>query len=119
MELQILDPFGDHESAGYLRNVYGVKDLELIAHLETAVFQQEVLRTVRLLRRVQTLQYKHLLETHRQFFHSVTRRRRTRAQEVETLGLRGSVCARLAGASDGNHPIHPAPVPEDLCNDGS
>ena len=72
MELQILlDPFGDHESAGYLRNVYGVKDLELIGHLETAVFQQEVLRTVRFLRRVQTLQYKHLLETHRQFFHSL------------------------------------------------
>jgi len=71
MELQILDPFGDHESAGYLRNVYGVKDLELIGHLETAVFQQEVLRTVRFLRRVQTLQYEHLLETHRQFFHSL------------------------------------------------
>jgi fido (protein-threonine AMPylation protein) len=71
MELQILDPFGDHESAGYLRNVCGVKDLELIGHLETAVFQQEVLRTVRFLRRVQTLQYEHLLETHRQFFHSL------------------------------------------------
>jgi cell filamentation protein len=71
MELQILDPFGDHESAGYLRNVYGVKDLELIGHLETAVFQQEVFRTARFLRRVQTLQYEHLLETHRQFFHSL------------------------------------------------
>jgi hypothetical protein len=54
-----------------LRNVYGVKDLELIGHLETAVFQQEVLRTVRSLRRVQTLQYEHILETHRQFFNSL------------------------------------------------
>ena len=71
MELQILDPFGDYETAGYLRNVYGVKDLELIGHLETAVFQQEVLRTVRALRRVQTLQYQHILETHRQFFNSL------------------------------------------------
>lgn len=71
MELQILDPFGDFETAGYLRNVYGVKDLELIGHLETAVFQQEVLRTVRFLRRVQTLQYEHILETHRQFFQSL------------------------------------------------
>ena len=59
----------DFESAGYLRNVYGVKDLELVGHLETAVFQQEVLRTVRSLRRVQIPQYEHLLETHRQFFH--------------------------------------------------
>lgn len=71
MELQILDPFGDYETAGYLRNVYGVKDLELIGHLETAVFQQEILRTVRFLRRVQTLHYEHILETHRQFFHSL------------------------------------------------
>jgi hypothetical protein len=37
-----------------LRNVYDVKDLELIGHLETAVFQQEVLRTLRFLRRVQS-----------------------------------------------------------------
>jgi cell filamentation protein len=71
MELQILDPFGDYESAGYLRNVYGVHDLELIGHLETAVFQQEVLGTVRYLRRVPLLQYEHVTETHRQLFISL------------------------------------------------
>jgi cell filamentation protein len=71
MELHILDPFEDYETAGYLRNIYGLKDQELIGHLETAVFQQEVLRTLRFLRRVQTLEYEHILETHRQFFHSL------------------------------------------------
>jgi cell filamentation protein len=71
MELPILDPFGDFETEGYLRNVYGVKDLELIGHLETAVFQQEVLRTVRFLRRVPILQYEHITETHRQLFDSL------------------------------------------------
>lgn len=71
MELQILDPFGDYETAGYLRNVYGVKDLELVGHLETAVFQQEIRRTVRFLRRVQTLRYEHVTETHRQLFNSL------------------------------------------------
>lgn len=71
MELQILDPFGDYETAGYLRNVYGVKDLEIVGHLETAVFQQQVLGTIRYLRRVSILQYEHVRETHRQLFLSL------------------------------------------------
>jgi len=72
MELQILDPFGDYETAGYLRNVYGVKDLEIVGHLETAVFQQQVLGTIRYLRRVSVLQYEHVRETHRQLFLSLS-----------------------------------------------
>lgn len=71
MELKILDPFGDYATAGYLRNVYGVKDLEIVGHLETAVFQQEVLGTVRFLRRLQNLRYEHVTETHRQLFNSL------------------------------------------------
>jgi cell filamentation protein len=71
MELQILDPFEDYETAGYLHNVYGVHDLELIGHLETAVFQQEILGTVRYLRSVPILQYQHVTETHRQLFISL------------------------------------------------
>jgi cell filamentation protein len=71
MELKILDPFGDYETAGYLRNVYGVKELEIVGHLETAVFQQEILGTVRFLRRQQDLRYEHVLETHRQLFNSL------------------------------------------------
>ena len=71
MELRILDPFGDYETAGYLRNVYGVKDLEIVGHLETGVFQQEILGTVRFLRRLPNLQYDHVTETHRQLFSSL------------------------------------------------
>jgi cell filamentation protein len=71
MELKILDPFEDYETAGYLRNVYGVKDLEIVGHLETAVFQQEILGTVRFLRRLPNLQYEHVAETHRQLFISL------------------------------------------------
>jgi cell filamentation protein len=68
MESQILDPFGDYATAGYLRNVYGVQDLELIGHLETASFEQDVLSAVRYLRRVPVLKYEHVTETHRQLF---------------------------------------------------
>jgi hypothetical protein len=59
MELQILDPFEDYATAGYLRNVYAEHGLNFIGHLETAAFQQEVLGTIRYLRRVPTVQYEH------------------------------------------------------------
>lgn len=70
MELQILDPFGDYETAGYLHNVYQEKNLRLIGHLETAAFEQEVLSTVRILRRLPTLQYRYITETHHRLFNS-------------------------------------------------
>ncbi len=35
MELQILDPFGDYETRGYLQNTYQEKDIRLVGHLET------------------------------------------------------------------------------------
>jgi hypothetical protein len=55
MEFQILDPFGDYTTAGYLRNVYGEQDLALAGHLETSIFQQKILGAVRYLRRVPVL----------------------------------------------------------------
>jgi hypothetical protein len=42
-----LDPLGDYETAGYLRNVYQEKDLQCVGHLETAAFEQEIAGTVR------------------------------------------------------------------------
>jgi len=30
MELKILDPFGDYQTEGYLRNLFKEKDLELL-----------------------------------------------------------------------------------------
>lgn len=46
MELSVLDPFEDYQTAGYLRNIYQEKDLRVIGHLETAAFEQEILPTV-------------------------------------------------------------------------
>jgi cell filamentation protein len=72
MELHVLDPFGDYETAGYLRNTYREKDLLLVGHLETAAFEQEVLTTVRFLRRRPSLQYQHIAETHYRLFNSLS-----------------------------------------------
>lgn len=65
MELLILDPFGDYETAGYLRNAYQEKDLRLVGHLETAAFEQEIVSTV------PVLQYEHITETHYRIFNSL------------------------------------------------
>jgi cell filamentation protein len=71
MELQILDPFGDYETRGYLRNTYQEKDIGLVGHLETAAFEQEITSTVRFLRRLPALRYEHLTETHLRLFSSL------------------------------------------------
>lgn len=71
MELRVLDPFGDYDTAGYLRNVYGEKDLRRIGHIETAAFEQEIEQVIRFLRRLPTISYRHVLEVHSKLFCSV------------------------------------------------
>jgi len=71
MELQVLDPWGDYETAGYLRNHYQEKDLGVVGRLETAAFEQEVPQVLRVLRRLPTLTYQHITETHEALFTSV------------------------------------------------
>jgi cell filamentation protein len=71
MELQVLDPWGDYETAGYLRNHHQEKDLSVVGRLETAAFEQEAPQTLRVLRRLPALSYQHLTETHRTLFSSV------------------------------------------------
>ena len=71
MEFAILDPFGDYETAGYLRNIFHAKDLGVVGRLETAAFEQEILATVRLLRKQPTVRYEHVMETHRSLFRSI------------------------------------------------
>jgi len=71
MEFPVLDPFGDYEAAGYLRNHYQEKDLNLVGHLETAAFEQEIVQVVRSLRKAPTLTYEHILTTHQSLFYSV------------------------------------------------
>jgi len=71
MKLQVLDPWGDYETRGYLRNHHNEKDLRLVGRLETAAFEQEVVQVVRFLRRLPSLSYEHVTETHQRLFHSV------------------------------------------------
>lgn len=71
MELLVLDPFGDYETAGYLRNHFQEKDLNLVGHLETAAFEQEIVHVVRSLRKAAALTYQHILTTHENLFQSV------------------------------------------------
>jgi fido (protein-threonine AMPylation protein) len=71
MELHVLDPFGDFETAGYLRNLYKEKDLRVLMHLEKAAFREHVHATLRFLRRVADIRYEHVLEAHRRLFDSV------------------------------------------------
>jgi cell filamentation protein len=71
MELQVLDPWGDYETEGYLRNHYKEKDLRFVGRLETAAFEQEVVQVVRFLRRLPSLYYEHVTATHQKLFHSV------------------------------------------------
>jgi cell filamentation protein len=71
MELHVLDPFGDYETAGYLRNHFGEKDLRIVGHLESAAFQDEAHQTIRYLRRLPALDYEHITETHRRIFSSL------------------------------------------------
>jgi cell filamentation protein len=71
MELQILDPFGDYETRGYLHNIFSEKDLKIVGHLETAAFEDHVAEAMRFLRRQPSISYQHICGTHRVLFESV------------------------------------------------
>jgi cell filamentation protein len=71
MELTILDPFGDYQTEGYLRNFYKEKDLTIVGHLETAAFEDHVHEAIRFLRRLPRINYEHITEIHRRLFDSV------------------------------------------------
>jgi cell filamentation protein len=71
MELNILDPFGDYQAQGYLRNIFQEKDLTIVGHLETVAFEDHVHEAIRFLRRLSSINYEHITETHRLLFNSV------------------------------------------------
>jgi cell filamentation protein len=71
MELTILDPFGDYQTEGYLRNIYKEKDLAIIGHLETAAFEDQVHEAISFLRKLPGIDYQHITETHRILFDSI------------------------------------------------
>ena len=71
MELQVLDAFGDYETAGYLRNVFREKDVRLVGRFESALYERHVLPTLLYLESHSAVHYEHLLEVHRRIFSSL------------------------------------------------
>jgi cell filamentation protein len=71
MELKILDPFGDYQTEGYLRNFFKEKDLTIVGRLETLAFEDHVHEAIHFLRRLPAINYEHIIETHRRLFESV------------------------------------------------
>ena len=71
MELSVLDPFDDFQTAGYLRNRYGEKDLAIVGRLETATYETQVHSALRFLRRLEFVQYDDIKTVHQVLFDSV------------------------------------------------
>ena len=83
MELLVLDPWGDYDTAGYLRNHYQEKDLSVVGRLETAAFEQEVPQVLRVLRRLPILTYQpSQLELASNYAKANPQRRRRRRREL-------------------------------------
>jgi cell filamentation protein len=71
MELAVLDPFGDYQTEGYLRNLFKEKNLKIVGRLETAAFEDHLRETIRFLRARQRIEYPDVTETHKRLFSSV------------------------------------------------
>jgi cell filamentation protein len=65
------DPFGDFATRGYLRNVAGEKDLEIVRRLEHTSFVTGIDAAFRRLSAVEHLSYEDVLETHQILFEAV------------------------------------------------
>jgi cell filamentation protein len=62
------DPFGDFETRGYLRNLFGEKDQDIIRHLEHSSFVSGVDEAFSNLSLRTRLSYEDVLDTHRTLF---------------------------------------------------
>jgi cell filamentation protein len=65
------DPFNDFETRGYLRNLFGEKDLSIIKHLEHSSFLAGIDAAFKYLSSVQALSYRDVLYTHKLLFGDV------------------------------------------------
>ena len=65
------DPFGDFATQGYLRNFENEKDLDIIRRLEHASFATGLDEAFARLAKTKSLQYDHVLATHRVLFDAV------------------------------------------------
>jgi cell filamentation protein len=65
------DPFGDFETRGYLRNIAGEKDSDIVRRLEHASFTTGIDAALGRLAKIKQLSYADVLETHRILFEAV------------------------------------------------
>ena len=65
------DPFGDHDTRGYLRNFAGETDPDRLRRLEYRAFSASLPAALADLQRRQTIDYAAVLDTHRILFESV------------------------------------------------
>jgi cell filamentation protein len=62
------DPFGDFDERGYLRNLYGSKDIAAVKALEQKSFKKNLKRAIDALVVTQFIEYKHILSIHQILF---------------------------------------------------
>jgi cell filamentation protein len=65
------DPFGDFETRGYLRNLAGEKDVDIVRRLEHSSFTTGIDDAFRQLSQIERLSYEHVLNTHKVLFEAV------------------------------------------------
>lgn len=65
------DPFGDYETAGYLRNIYQLTDLNHVKRLEHASFEANIEEALTYLAQLPTIDYSAILQVHQMLFLSV------------------------------------------------
>jgi cell filamentation protein len=67
----IFDPFGDFETRGYLRNLAGEKDLDIVRRLEHSSFATGINDAFRQLAQSKRLSYENVLNTHKVLFEAI------------------------------------------------
>jgi cell filamentation protein len=65
------DPFSDFDSRGYLRNIAGEKDLEIVRRLEHVSFTTGLDEVLKQLSEIKLLTYQNVLNTHKTLFEAV------------------------------------------------
>lgn len=64
----MFDPFGDFETAGYLRNSHQNKDLDIVKVAEHALFRAQLPEALAYLSRRERIGYEDFLEVHQLLF---------------------------------------------------
>lgn len=65
------NPFGDFDTAGYLRNVYQLTDLDVVKRLEHASFESNIEQALAYLAHLATIDYTAILSIHEMLFQSI------------------------------------------------